>query len=106
MRRFSTHNKVASAMATNIEFVQCVASEKKPTFLSTGMMTHDQIRAAVDIFAYSTPLVLMHSQHLSREQDLNQIVSVHFAMHMGFLLDIAATKPSSPVFAAVLGSVH
>ena len=64
MRRFSTpYNKVASAMATNIEFVPCVASEKKPTFLSTGMMTHDQIRAAVDIFAsYCTPiLVLMHT---------------------------------------------
>ena len=30
-------NKVASAMATNTEFLELVASEKKPTFLSTGM---------------------------------------------------------------------
>ena len=38
MRIFNTNfNKVASAMATNEEFLEVVAQEKKPTFLSTGM---------------------------------------------------------------------
>jgi len=111
MRRFSTpYNKVASAMATNIEFVQCVASEKKPTFLSTGMMTHDQIRAAVDIFAsYCTPLVLMHtvSTYPAREQDLNLncISSLRdtYGLPVGYSGHETSASPS--VFAAVLGSV-
>ena len=32
-------NKIASAMATNVEFVEFVANEQKPTFASTGMCT-------------------------------------------------------------------
>ena len=39
MKSFNTpYNKIASAMATNWDFVNNVASEKKPTFASTGMM--------------------------------------------------------------------
>ena len=36
-------NKIASAMATNLEFVDFVASEQKPTFASTGMCTIEEI---------------------------------------------------------------
>ena len=36
-------NKIASAMATNLEFVEHVAKEGKPTFVSTGMTTLEEI---------------------------------------------------------------
>ena len=39
-----------------------VASEKKLTFLSTGMLTSEQLDAAVDIFVSANcPFVLMHT---------------------------------------------
>ncbi len=44
------YNKIASAMLTDIEFVNLVADEKKHTFISTGMSTLDQIQKTVDIF--------------------------------------------------------
>ena len=44
MRRYNfKFNKVASAMATNLEFLECVASEKRPTFISTGMTKIEEI---------------------------------------------------------------
>ena len=44
------HNKVASAMLTNKKLLQVIAEEHKPTFISTGMSTLDEIRTAVQIF--------------------------------------------------------
>lgn len=44
------HNKVASAMLTNLELVEMIAKERKYTFISTGMSTLEQIREAVEIF--------------------------------------------------------
>ena len=44
------HNKVASAMLTNKKLLHVIADEKKPTFISTGMSTLDEIKQAVDIF--------------------------------------------------------
>ena len=44
------HNKVASAMLTNKKLLQVIAEEQKPTFISTGMSTLDEIKAAVQIF--------------------------------------------------------
>ena len=43
-------NKIASAMATNLEFVEHVAKEQKPTFVSTGMTTLNEIEQVVKIF--------------------------------------------------------
>lgn len=55
-------NKVASAMATNLEFLEEVAKEKKLTFLSTGMMTLSSIDKAIDVFEkYSCDYILMHT---------------------------------------------
>ena len=75
LRKFDCKfNKVASAMATHIPFLMEVASEKKPTFLSTGMCEMSQIDEAVEIFSsYDCPLTLMHtvSTYPSNESDLN-----------------------------------
>ena len=37
-------------MTTNIEFLNRVAQDNKPTFISTGMYTVEEIKTAVDIF--------------------------------------------------------
>lgn len=56
------YNKVASAMLTHDAFTEEVAREGKPTFVSTGMSTYEQIDHAVAIFArHQCPIVLMHS---------------------------------------------
>ena len=56
------HNKVSSAMLTNVELLESVAQEKKQTFVSTGMSTMDEIRNAVKIFRkHNCPYELMHT---------------------------------------------
>ncbi len=55
-------NKVASAMTTYTPFVEAVAAQGKPTFISTGMCTDAELDAAVAIFrARQCPFVLMHT---------------------------------------------
>lgn len=56
------HNKVASAMLTDLELLKIIAKERKYTFIGTGMSTMDQIRAAVSIFRENNcPFELMHT---------------------------------------------
>jgi len=51
LRQFDCkYNKVASAMLTHRELLKTIASEKKHTFISTGMSTLEQIDKAVQIF--------------------------------------------------------
>lgn len=60
-----TFNKIASAMLTNLPFVDMIASEKKQTFISTGMSTIAEIDKVIDIFKkHKTPFTLMHSVSL------------------------------------------
>ena len=55
------YNKIASAMLTNDELLQAVASEGKYTFVSTGMSTYEEIAHAVNIFReHDCPFELMH----------------------------------------------
>jgi N-acetylneuraminate synthase len=55
------YNKVASAVLTNRSLVEEIASEKKHTFISTGMSTIDQIDKCVEIFKENDcPYELMH----------------------------------------------
>lgn len=55
------YNKVASAMLTYRPLLEMIAAEGKPTFISTGMSTFDQIAAALEIFQkHRTPYTLMH----------------------------------------------
>ncbi len=55
-------NKIASAMTTHKEFVEAVAAEGKPTFISVGMCTYDDIQHVVDVFhKHDCPFTLMHT---------------------------------------------
>lgn len=62
LRQFDLeHNKIASAMIVYEELLEEVASEKKHTFVSTGMSTTAQIDTAVGIFrSAGCPFELMH----------------------------------------------
>lgn len=44
------YNKVASAMLTYSDLIETIASEKKHTFISTGMSTMEQVEKAVNVF--------------------------------------------------------
>jgi N-acetylneuraminate synthase len=51
LRQFTTKfNKVASAMVVDVELLKEIASEKKHTFISTGMCTYQDIETAIRIF--------------------------------------------------------
>jgi len=55
------YNKIASPMLTHLPLLEMVASEKKHTFISTGMSTFDQVDRAVSIFKKSKcSFTLMH----------------------------------------------
>jgi N-acetylneuraminate synthase len=75
LRQFnSKYNKIASAMIVYTELLKEVASEKKHTFISTGMTTYDDIQAAVDIFREANcSFELMHtvSTYPMKDEDAN-----------------------------------
>ncbi len=106
MRKFNTKfNKVASAMIIHKKLLNEIASEKKHTFISTGMSTMKQIEDAVKIFKkYKCPYELMHSHSAYpmplEEANLNLIktlkkkfkVDVGYSGHetAGYLVCVAA----------------
>ena len=110
MRVFSTKwNKVASAMATNKPFLEVVASEKKHTFVSTGMTSMEEIEECVKIFKkHSCPITLLHtvSTYPSEEADLNlkciTTLKEKFNLPVGYSGHETGVSPS--VMAVVLGS--
>ena len=68
------YNKIASAMIVNTDLLKKVASEKKHTFISTGMSTFEEIDKAVDIFqSHNCPFELMHtvSTYPMKDEDAN-----------------------------------
>lgn len=106
----SKYNKVASAMATNLEFVRAVASEKRPTFVSTGMCSLEEIDEVVDIFRRADcPIVLMHtvSEYPAAEEILNlQMISTlrrRYNCLVGYSGHETSVSPS--VMAAAFGAV-
>jgi N-acetylneuraminate synthase len=69
-----TFNKVASPMLGHIPLLKLIASEKKRTFISTGMSTLEEIDAVVKIFKDADcPFELMHcnSTYPMKEEDAN-----------------------------------
>lgn len=67
-------NKIASPMNTNYPLLEKVASEKKRTFISTGMSTIEEIDKAVKIFEKKNcEYELMHcnSTYPMRDEDAN-----------------------------------
>ena len=75
LRQFNCkYNKVASAMIVYEDLVKEIASEKKHTFISTGMCEFDQIDRAVEIFKEAgCPFELMHcvSTYPMNDEDAN-----------------------------------
>lgn len=68
------YNKVASAMLTNRALMEEIASEKKHTFISTGMSTLDQISKVIKIFETnkcSYELMHCNSSYPMRVEDAN-----------------------------------
>jgi N-acetylneuraminate synthase len=69
-----TFNKVASPMLGHIPLLKLIASEKKRTFISTGMSTLEEIDDVVKIFnEASCPFELMHcnSTYPMKDEDAN-----------------------------------
>jgi N-acetylneuraminate synthase len=67
-------NKVASPMLGHIPLLKLIASEKKKTFISTGMSTLEEINEVVEIFKDANcPFELMHcnSTYPMKEDDAN-----------------------------------
>ena len=69
-----TFNKVASPMLGHIPLIKLIASEKKRTFISTGMSTIEEIDEVVKIFKDANcPFELMHcnSTYPMKDEDAN-----------------------------------
>ena len=68
------YNKIASAMLGHKPFLREIASEKKKTFISTGMSSIEEIDGVVDLFEkMNCPYELMHcnSTYPMKESDAN-----------------------------------
>ncbi len=85
------YNKIASAMLTFEPLLREVASEKKYTFISTGMSTLEQIEDAVNIFKEANcPFELMHcvSTYPMDDEDANlngiKTLKEHFKCNVGY----------------------
>ena len=98
-----TFNKVASPMLGNIPLLKLIASEKKKTYISTGMSTIEEIDAVVEIFkSANCPFELMHcnSTYPMNEEDANLLcipmliqrygVKVGYSGHESGLLKVCA----------------
>ena len=75
LRKFNCkYNKVASAMLVHYELLELIADEKRHTFISTGMSTHNDIEKAIEIFNHkSCSYELMHtvSTYPMKDEDAN-----------------------------------
>lgn len=68
------YNKVPSALLTHKELLEAIATEKKHTFISTGMSSLEEIEKAISIFKKSDcPFELMHcnSAYPIQDKDVN-----------------------------------
>ena len=111
LRRYNfTYNKVASAMTTHLPFLKEVASEKKPTFLSTGMSSYEDIDLAVDVFrAADCPVMLLHtvSTYPAAASELN-LSAIHalrerYGLPVGYSGHETSVSPS--LMAAMMGAM-
>lgn len=102
-------HKVASAMITNIGFLEAVAEKGRPTLVSTGMSSEEQIDKAVQIFEkHSTPFMLMHavSTYPTPEEDLNLELIHSLAEKYKVAVGYSGHEPSvtPSIIAAAMGA--
>ena len=111
LRRYdSKYNKIASPMLTHLELLETVASEGKPTFVSTGMSTYEDVDAAVNVFtAHDCPFVLMHcvSEYPVSEESVNLRGVVELRRRYGCPVGYSGHEVSMVpgALAAVMGAV-
>jgi len=111
LRQFNLkYNKIASAMLTHLPFVEAVAAEGRPTFVSTGMCTWEQLDKVVNIFrARKCPFTLMHtvSVYPCKEEALNlgciKTLKERYGVPVGYSGHEVSPIPS--IAAAALGAV-
>jgi N-acetylneuraminate synthase len=102
------YNKIASAMVTNLQFVQAVANEGKPTFMSTAMCSETDILKATRHFHDNSMLTLMHcvATYPAPEADLNlkmiQTLASQYKFNVGYSGHEASVSPT--VMAVVMGA--
>jgi N-acetylneuraminate synthase len=97
-------NKVASPMLGHIPLLKLIASEKKRTFISTGMSTLEELDSVVKIFKDANcPFELMHcnSTYPMKEGDANLLcipmlrnrygVNVGYSGHESSLIKVCTT---------------
>jgi len=103
------YNKVPSALITNLNFLKKVASQKKMTFISTGMCTLKDISNAVKIFKKKKcRYVLMHCVSLypcpEEKLNLNMINTLKkkFNCPIGYSGHEPSVSPS--IYAYMLGA--
>lgn len=110
LRRYQrSFNKVASAMLTEIDFLEVVAQERLYTFISTGMSTLSDIDRAIRVFSEAgTPFELMHtvSTYPASEEHLNlnliPALRERFGVKVGYSGHESSVSPS--IVAVVLGA--
>ena len=103
-------NKVASALATNQNFLYEVARRKKKTYVSVGMCTFEDIDVIVNIFkTFECPLILMHtiSTYPAKEIDLNlkmiETLRTRYRLPVGYSGHESSVSPS--IIAGSIGAV-
>jgi N-acetylneuraminate synthase len=101
--------KVASAMNSNVEFLEDLAKRRIFTFISTGMSTIKEIEIAVNIFARAKcPYMLFHttSTYPATDSILNlesiRTLQSRFGVPIGYSGHESSTFPSQ--VAAVIGA--
>lgn len=110
MRKYKfPFNKIASAMATNKNFVKVVASEKVPTFASIGMTSNENVDWLVSTFKeQNCPLMLMHtvSTYPAINEHLNlkciNTLKKRYSIPIGYSGHEASVSPS--IVAASIGA--
>ena len=103
-------HKIASAMCTNIEFIETVAKKRKFAVISTGMMTWEEVDRVVNIFRNEdTQFMLMHtvSVYPTPEEDLNlsliPALSDRYGVPVGYSGHESSVSPS--LAAASMGAI-
>ena len=103
------YNKVASALLGHTELLEAIASQKKYTFVSTGLHNLDEIQVAFNIFSDAgCPFELMHcnGQYPQPDNEINLkcIETLHkrFGCPVGF--SSHTTGIMAPVLAVIMGA--
>lgn len=108
LREFNCkHNKIASAMLTHWKFLEEVASEKRHTYISTGMATYAEIDRAVEIFNKAgCKYTLLHtvSVYPAKEEECN--VGVMLALRERYKCPVGYSGHEAGVLPSMLAAAY